>query len=370
MVRSGELLLVLGGVHQVLLEPPVVFHLLQGLCEPLLVGLLPAADHGHQRGHRDHHPDPTHEIPLDSTTGARAELPLRPSDGRGRDVRPEDRAWPGRPDRLMSIEGPAVVKRPAPRALEGSSGSEAEESGRWAWSRSSPWSSRSGPGPSWRRSTRSRSSGGTVREAMGYGRQKNRLHRYLGSEYNASFLPKVELTLFVREQDVPAAVKAIVGQARTGPDGGRQDHDHPLPGRIHLLVIVLLVSMGRADPEDPVEVGRLAGPVELDQDRRRGGGRVLGAEQGEPAAVLEPADERLARRSRRRPASRETPRRPARARHRRRGPLRPRSGPSSRRRPGGCGTPDGPRATRPGRRRPGPVRAARRSSRRDQGRRR
>jgi len=61
--------------------------------------------------------------------------------------------------------------------------------------------------------------GGTVREAMGYGRQKNRLHRYLGSEYNASFLPKVELTLFVREQDVPAAVKAIISQARTGRMG-------------------------------------------------------------------------------------------------------------------------------------------------------
>ena len=48
--------------------------------------------------------------------------------------------------------------------------------------------------------------GGTVREAMGYGRQKNRLHRYLGSEYNASFLPKVELTLYVRETDVATAV--------------------------------------------------------------------------------------------------------------------------------------------------------------------
>ncbi len=61
--------------------------------------------------------------------------------------------------------------------------------------------------------------GGTVREAMGYGRQKNRLHRYLGSEYNASFLPKVELTLFVRDQDVPAVVRAIVGPARTGRIG-------------------------------------------------------------------------------------------------------------------------------------------------------
>ena len=62
--------------------------------------------------------------------------------------------------------------------------------------------------------------GGTVREAMGYGRQKNRLHRYLGSEYNASFLPKVELTLFVRaSRTSAAAVKAIVGQARTGRMG-------------------------------------------------------------------------------------------------------------------------------------------------------
>lgn len=61
--------------------------------------------------------------------------------------------------------------------------------------------------------------GGTVREAMGYGRQKNRLHRYLGSEYNASFLPKVEISVFVEEAEVPAALKAIVGPARTGRMG-------------------------------------------------------------------------------------------------------------------------------------------------------
>lgn len=61
--------------------------------------------------------------------------------------------------------------------------------------------------------------GGTVREAMGYGRQKNRLHRYLGSEYNDAFLPKVEITLFVEDQHVNAAVKTIVTQARTGRMG-------------------------------------------------------------------------------------------------------------------------------------------------------
>ena len=61
--------------------------------------------------------------------------------------------------------------------------------------------------------------GGTVREAMGYGRQKNRLHRYLGSEYNTSFLPKIEITLFVHDHDAAAAIRAIVGQARTGRMG-------------------------------------------------------------------------------------------------------------------------------------------------------
>jgi nitrogen regulatory protein PII len=61
--------------------------------------------------------------------------------------------------------------------------------------------------------------GGTVREAMGYGRQKERLHRYLGSEYNTSFLPKVELALFIRDEDAQAVVKTIVAHARTGRMG-------------------------------------------------------------------------------------------------------------------------------------------------------
>jgi nitrogen regulatory protein P-II 1 len=61
--------------------------------------------------------------------------------------------------------------------------------------------------------------GGTLREVMGYGRQKNRLHRYLGSEYSASYLPKIELEIFVSDSDGPAAVRAIVSAARTGRMG-------------------------------------------------------------------------------------------------------------------------------------------------------
>lgn len=61
--------------------------------------------------------------------------------------------------------------------------------------------------------------GGTVREAMGHGRQKDRLHHYLGSEYDTSFLPKVELTLFVDRGDVDATIRVVVGRARTGRIG-------------------------------------------------------------------------------------------------------------------------------------------------------
>lgn len=60
---------------------------------------------------------------------------------------------------------------------------------------------------------------GTVREVMGFGRQKHRLHRYLGSEYSAAFLPKVEITLHVADEIAPAVVKAIIAEARTGRIG-------------------------------------------------------------------------------------------------------------------------------------------------------
>jgi nitrogen regulatory protein PII len=60
---------------------------------------------------------------------------------------------------------------------------------------------------------------GTIREAKGYGRQKHKLHRYLGSEYDMAYLPKVELSLFLDESLVPAAIRAIVGHARTGRMG-------------------------------------------------------------------------------------------------------------------------------------------------------
>jgi nitrogen regulatory protein PII len=61
--------------------------------------------------------------------------------------------------------------------------------------------------------------GGTVREVMGFGRQKSQLHRYLGSEYNTSFVPKVQLSLILRDEDVPEAIRRIGASARTGRMG-------------------------------------------------------------------------------------------------------------------------------------------------------
>jgi nitrogen regulatory protein P-II 1 len=60
---------------------------------------------------------------------------------------------------------------------------------------------------------------GTVREVMGFGRQKHRLHRYLGSEYSSSFVPKVEISVAVEESAVEEVLRAIVTNARTGRIG-------------------------------------------------------------------------------------------------------------------------------------------------------
>jgi nitrogen regulatory protein PII len=58
-----------------------------------------------------------------------------------------------------------------------------------------------------------------VREARGYGRQKDYLTQYIGSEYNLAFLPKVEISVWVTDDVVEAAKERIVKTARTGRIG-------------------------------------------------------------------------------------------------------------------------------------------------------
>ena len=59
----------------------------------------------------------------------------------------------------------------------------------------------------------------SVREVKGYGRQKNYLDQYAGSEYSLAFLPKVEIDLWVDDARVEEIVKKIVEVARTGRMG-------------------------------------------------------------------------------------------------------------------------------------------------------
>jgi nitrogen regulatory protein PII len=58
-----------------------------------------------------------------------------------------------------------------------------------------------------------------VREAKGYSRQKGYLDRYRGSEYSMAFLPKVEISVWVNDDNVERVADEIVRTARTGRIG-------------------------------------------------------------------------------------------------------------------------------------------------------
>lgn len=53
----------------------------------------------------------------------------------------------------------------------------------------------------------------------GYGRQMGRTDLYRGSTYAVNLLPKMRIEVVVRDEDVEAAIDAIVESARTGEVG-------------------------------------------------------------------------------------------------------------------------------------------------------
>ena len=61
--------------------------------------------------------------------------------------------------------------------------------------------------------------GMTVSEVKGFGRQKGHTEIYRGSEYTVDFLPKIKVELVLPDEHVDAALKAIVGAAKTGKIG-------------------------------------------------------------------------------------------------------------------------------------------------------
>src|SRR3954471_15295014 len=58
-----------------------------------------------------------------------------------------------------------------------------------------------------------------VQEAKGYSRQKGYLDRYAGSEYSLAFLPKVEITVWVRDERAALVAERVAAVARTGRIG-------------------------------------------------------------------------------------------------------------------------------------------------------
>lgn len=58
-----------------------------------------------------------------------------------------------------------------------------------------------------------------VSEAKGYGRQKDKLPRYVGSEYNPVYLPKIEITILTSDESSEKVLQRIEETARTGRIG-------------------------------------------------------------------------------------------------------------------------------------------------------
>ncbi len=59
----------------------------------------------------------------------------------------------------------------------------------------------------------------SVLEAKGFGRQKGHTELYRGAEYVVDFLPKVKIEVILADEQVDAAVEAIVAAAKTGKIG-------------------------------------------------------------------------------------------------------------------------------------------------------
>ncbi len=61
--------------------------------------------------------------------------------------------------------------------------------------------------------------GMTVKEVKGHGRQTGVTERYRGSDYRVDLLPKTEINIIVKAENVEDIVQTIVNAARTGNIG-------------------------------------------------------------------------------------------------------------------------------------------------------
>lgn len=59
----------------------------------------------------------------------------------------------------------------------------------------------------------------SVVEVKGFGRQKNYLDRYSDNEFEAAFLPKVEITVYVEDARLEEVLAKLLTLSRTGRMG-------------------------------------------------------------------------------------------------------------------------------------------------------
>jgi len=67
--------------------------------------------------------------------------------------------------------------------------------------------------------TRININGMTISEVKGFGRQKGHKEVYRGAEYQTDLVPKVEIKIAVKDDQVAAVVETIVKAASTGKIG-------------------------------------------------------------------------------------------------------------------------------------------------------
>ncbi len=76
--------------------------------------------------------------------------------------------------------------------------------------------------------------GMTVSEVKGFGRQKGHKEIYRGAEYHTDFVPKVQLAIAVKDDQVEEVVQAIINAAKTGKIGDGKIFISPLDDIIRI----------------------------------------------------------------------------------------------------------------------------------------
>jgi nitrogen regulatory protein P-II 1 len=74
----------------------------------------------------------------------------------------------------------------------------------------------------------------SVIEVKGFGRQKGHTELYRGAEYVVDFLPKVKIELVIDDDQVEAAVEAIIEAARTEKIGDGKNFVSPVEHAIRI----------------------------------------------------------------------------------------------------------------------------------------